>query len=257
MMLPVSDPESCASSITLQRWLMTLGVGGKDEVKLAITQGRVTVDGVMVRRFAELVSPDSDVALDGLTLLPNVPEPVVVVLYKPIKHVTALADQGPIPGLAKYVPPGLPRVFPVGRLDVNTEGLLVLTNDGRLARRLLHPSYAVPRTYHVKLRGHLTDDDAGLARIRLGMTLDGETLLPPTVRVLELRTRATWVELVLTEGKYREIRRMCVAVGHQIVKLRRIAFGPLGLGTLTPRVARRLDPEELPALYAAVGLDAP
>lgn len=232
--------------LALQKWLQRLGVGPKRPVRAMLAAGRVTVDGVIVRRFAEPVTGGEAIAVDG--------EPVtggprtLVLLYKPVKHLTSLAH------LAQYLPPGLPRVFPVGRLDVNTEGALLFTNDGVLARRLLHPEFKVPKRYHVKIRGHLTNDDPGLDRMRAGMTVGKATYRPAEVRALELRTRATWVEIVLREGRFRQIRKMCAACGYQIVKLRRVTIGPIGLGDLTPRRSRVLGPEEVDALDRAVGL---
>ena len=222
----------------------------------AIVTGRVTVDGLVVTRFAEPVGADTIVIVDGDVVLGAAVEPVVVLMHKPKKHVTAL-DDDVAPGLRRYLPGGMPRLFPVGRLDVNTEGALLFTNDGRLARRLLHPSYEVEKVYEVKLRGHLAEDDTGLAAMRAGMTIASIAYLPAGVRIIAYRTRATWVELTLREGKYREIRKMCHATGHQIVKLRRVAIGPIQIGELTPRCARVLSDSEVATLYAAVGLPCP
>lgn len=241
-------------ALPLQRLLQLADAGSRAECKAAIAAGRVCVDGAVVRRFAEPVAAGAVVTLDGRALTDGAP-PTTYLLYKPVKHVTALDDQGDLPGLRRYLPPDSPRVFCVGRLDVNTEGVLLLTNDGVLARRVLDPAVGLSKTYHVKIRDHIEPDDRGLQRIRDGLRVGRVQYRPAQARWLELRTRATWIEIVLNEGKFHEVRNMCAANRWQIVKLRRVAVGPLGLGDLTPRRIRPLSPDETAALRAAVGLE--
>jgi 23S rRNA pseudouridine2605 synthase len=237
----------------LQKWLQAMGVAGKREARAAIRAGRVTVDGEVVTRYAEPVEDDAVVVYEGVA----VSEPqrrVVLRMHKPRAHLAVHTDPAGRAALGQYLPADIPRVFAVGRLDFNTEGLLLWTNDGRLARRLLHPDYAIERRYGVKVRGHLEPDDPAFDRIRGGMAVGGVQFRPAKVEVGERRTRATWVYLTLTEGKFREIRKMCHELGWQIVKLRRISFGPIGLDDLNPRCVRLLDPADLAALYLAAGL---
>jgi pseudouridine synthase len=132
------------------------------------------------------------------------------------------------------------------------------TNDGILARRILHPDWEVPKRYGIKIRGLLAEDDPGFARLRAGMTVEKEVYKPALVRWVTHRTRATWIEVTITEGKFRQLRKMCRACGYQIVKLRRLSIGPIELGdNLNPRCVRPLDEPETAALYLSVGLEAP
>jgi 23S rRNA pseudouridine2605 synthase len=141
--------------------------------------------------------------------------------------------------------PSVPGLFPVGRLDVNTEGLLLLTNDGELAQRVTHPRYEVPRVYHAKVRG--TPGPETLERIRRGVRVEGERLAVDRVRVLEAANNS-WLELALHEGKRHEVRRLLEAVGHPVSKLRRVALGPLTTRGLEPGQFRALSPQEVRAL---------
>lgn len=237
--------------LALQKWLQRIGGFGRAEAQQAIAAGRVTVDGALVTRFAEPVAIDAAIAVDG-ELIAEPAERAVWLMHKPKKHITALVDPEGRPALAQYVPADAPAMFPVGRLDFNTEGALLFTNDGVLARRVLHPEVALPKRYRVKVRGHLTEDDPGFAHIRAGLTVGNTTYRPAPVRIEQFRTRATWIELQLTEGRHREIRRMCAANGWQIVKLRRESIGPIELGDLNPRVMRPLTRDEVRALDDAV-----
>jgi 23S rRNA pseudouridine2605 synthase len=245
----------------LQKWLQAMGVGTKVEVRELIRDGLVSVDGVVTTRYAEPVGSGADVRVEGVRV-EAAPEPAVWLMNKPPKHLTTLHPQaspeggaaGERPGLWQYFPEGTPRLFPVGRLDLNTEGALLWTNDGVLARRILHPDWELPKVYAVKVRGHLEDDAPGIARMRAGMSVGDATYLPVDVRLGERRARATWLELTLREGKNRQIRKMCWACGYQIVKLRRDRIGPIELGALNKRCVRPLERGEVEALRRAVGL---
>jgi 23S rRNA pseudouridine2605 synthase len=248
--------EGEPQTIPLQKYLQRRGLGTKRAVRDLILAGRVQVDGAVVTRFAEPLGPQSVVVLDGQSIEKSAPR-TTYLLHKPKKHLSQLDDEGERLGLGRYVPADSPIVFPVGRLDFNSEGALLLTNDGLLARRILHPDWALPKRYGIKIRGHLAEDDPGLARCRAGMTVGGTTYLPADVEIAVYRTRSTWVHMVIREGKNRQLRRMCAANRHQIVKLRRLAIGPVELGDLKPRCVRRLDPAEEVALYEALSLPVP
>jgi 23S rRNA pseudouridine2605 synthase len=145
------------------------------------------------------------------------------------------------------------RVFPVGRLDYDSAGLLLLTNDGELTQRLLHPRYQIPRTYHVKITGILSPE--ALKSLRSGVRLDDETFTSPAqVRVLRTSERKTWLEMTLREGQNREVRRMCEAVGHRVEKLVRVRFGPLVLNDLAPGSYRQLTLAEIRSLKRVAAL---
>lgn len=239
----------------LQKWLMRAGCGAKEAVRTLILQGRVAIDGQAITRFAEPVPHGATVTIDGVAVSPPPAERLVWMMNKPRKHLSQAEDRGARLGLGRYLPPGGSRLFPVGRLDYSSEGLLLWTDDGALARRILHPDSHLPKTYQVKIRGHLEPDDPRLGVMRAGMDIGDPTpTRPAQITVGERRARATWVEIVLTEGRNRQIRRMCERLGYQIVKLRRVAIGPLALGNLNPRVARPLSPAERQDLYAAAAL---
>ena len=247
--------EMTTETVPLQKLLQRLGHGSRSTVRRWIETGRVRVDGQVVTRFAEPIAGGAQLMLDDLLLGGAAPR-TVLLMNKPKKHVTAREDDFGRDALSSYLPEGSPYLFPVGRLDYNSEGALLWTNDGGLARRVLHPQWALPKVYGVKIRGHLFDDHPALERMRDGMSVDGEAFLPVPTRIVALRTRATWVEMTLHEGKSRQIRRMCRATGLQIVKLRRLAIGPVELGTLNPRCVRALSPDELLALDRCLGLEA-
>lgn len=238
----------------LQKWLQQIGVGSKRAVRELIRQGRVEVAGQIVTRYAEPVDPDQPILVDG-SAVSRPTTTTVLLMNKPKKHLTIVDDQKDGPGLGRYLPDDAPRVFPVGRLDFNSEGALIWTDDGVLARRILHPQWSLPKVYGVKLRGHLTGDEPFFARVRRGMTIGETQYAPVEVKMGPLRSRATWVELTLREGKHRQIRKMCAAGGLQIVKLRRLSIGPIPLGDLNPRCVRALDDEEIAALRKAVDLE--
>jgi pseudouridine synthase len=239
--------------IPLQKWLMRLGMGSKRQVRLWIREGEVQIGDQVCTRYAEPVTPETPITVRGIPV-GTPPEPLVWLMNKPKKHITGLVDPDGRPTLAPYLPADLPRLFHVGRLDFNTEGALLWTNDGALARRILHPECHLPKVYQVKIRGHLEPEDPGLARMRDGMDLGDFHARPCTVELLDYRARATWVQITLTQGRYRQVRRMCASASFQIVKLRRVAIGPIELGELNPRCARPLDDLEQARLRAALGL---
>lgn len=214
------------------------------------------VNGIGVTRYAEPIPPDARLEVDGELISANLAagERVILLMHKPKKHLTQLADTADGDGLGKYLPKGGARVFPVGRLDYNSEGALLFTNDGELGRRILHPDWSLEKRYRVKIRGHLEPDEPAFERMRAGMTIGKEVYRPVSVRLDMLRTRATWVELILTEGKNRQIRKMCATCGFQIVKLRREGIGPIELGELKPRCVRPVTGAEAQSLLSALQL---
>lgn len=147
--------------------------------------------------------------------------------------------------------PSRARLYPVGRLDADAEGVLILTNDGALAHRLLHPRYGVPRVYEAEVAGCVTP--AALGRWRQGVVLDDGPAVPRAVELLRTGRAASVLRLTFTEGRKREVKRYCAALGHPVRRLRRVAFGPVRLGALPPGAARPLTPREVRALRAATG----
>ena len=176
-------------------------------------------------------------------------ERLVVALHKPAGYVTTRVDPGGRATVYELLADVGRWVFPVGRLDRDTSGLLILTNDHRLGHRLTDPEHHVPKTYHVQVEG--VPDAAALQALRSGIPLDGVLTRPPKVRALGgARGGSAWIEIVLTEGKNRQVRRMCAAVGHEVLALARVGIGSLGLEELAPGEWRRLEPREVAKLQA-------
>ena len=216
-----------------------------------ILAGRVTVNGVVVRTLGTRADPEHDrIALDG-EHIPAAGARRTVVLHKPRGVVSTLEDPEGRPTVAALVA-GAGRLFPVGRLDLNSTGLLLLTNDGALAAGLLHPRRAVPRVYRVKVDG--TASEEAITRLRRGVRLEDGKSAPAHVRVLGRLPTKTWLAVTVVEGRMHLVRRMCEAVGHRVDKLARVRFGPVALGTLPPGAWRDVTPRELAALRAAAGL---
>jgi len=168
------------------------------------------------------------------------------ILHKPRGYVSSRSDPAGRPVVVDLLPADAGRLFPVGRLDYDAEGLLLLTNDGELSNRLLHPRYEIPRVYEAEVEGVLAA--AELPRWRRGITLSDGPALPRDVRILRHGARSTWVSLTFAEGRYREVKRFCEALGHSVLRLRRVRFGPLRLGDLRVGGCRPLTAGELARL---------
>jgi pseudouridine synthase len=205
------------------------------------------VNGRRVTTLGARARPGDRVLVDGKAL-PRHATPVYLALNKPIGVVSTLRDPEGRATARDYLPRTLPRVFPVGRLDVQSSGLVLLTNDGALAARLMHPRYHVPRVYRVKVRG--TPDERALERLRRGVRLDDGPSPPAEVEVEERLPTKTWLRLTVHEGRKHLVRRLCDAVGHGAEKLQRVAIGSLQLGKLRPGACRFLTPGEVNALRA-------
>jgi len=233
----------------LQKILARAGVASRRGAERLMIEGRVTVNGQPAHELGTKADPArDDVRVDGVRLrLPS--EPVYLVLNKPRGIVATRRDPEGRPTVMDLVPKA-PGLFPVGRLDVTTEGLILLTNDGAFAERVAHPRYQVPRVYHAKVRG--VPDERALARLRHGVVVERERMVVDHVRVLEADNNA-WVELTLHEGKQHEVKRMLEAVGHPVSKLRRVAFGPVTTRGLEPGQFRALTREEVAGLVRGAG----
>lgn len=237
-----------ATGERLQKILAQAGFGSRRACEGVILDGRVAVNGVVVRVLGTRADPAQDaIEVDGRPL-PRAPARVYLLLHKPPGVVTSLRDPRGRPVVTDLLPGRLPRVYPVGRLDFASEGLLLLTNDGPLTQRMLHPAFGVPRTYHARVRG--VPSEATLAAMCRGVHVQGERLRARGASLLKATDRNGWVEVVVAEGKHHEVRRLCQALGHPVLRLRRVAFGPLRLGRLKPGEWRRLTERELAALHA-------
>jgi 23S rRNA pseudouridine2605 synthase len=262
----------------LQKILSQAGITSRRKAEELIETGHVRVNGQLVTQLGTKANPRTDrITIDGRPLK-AADAPLYILLHKPVNVVTTLADPEGRPTVRQYLPEVRVRVYPVGRLDFHSSGLLLLTNDGELALRLTHPRYGIRKTYHVKVKGTPTSET--LAQLAAGVRLEEGPTAPAQVRVLRgpggprawgLEARAqkpsspqalrsstgaekTWLEISIGEGRKREIRRMCERVGHPVEKLTRVALGPLTVGKLVPGQHRMLTPREVFELRRAVGL---
>ena len=205
----------------------------------------------MRREPGAQADPDIDrITLDGRPLQ-GAEARAYVLLHKPRGYVTSRADPQGRRVVIDLLPGDGPRVFPVGRLDYDAEGLLLLTNDGELTNRLLHPRYEIPRVYEVEVERHVSPRELG--RWRRGVVLPDGPAVPAAVSLLRRGSRTTWIKLTFAEGRYREVKRYCKALGHPVVRLRRVQFGPLHLGSLPMGKARPLTAAERAALESLRG----
>ncbi len=236
----------------LQKILSKAGITSRRKAEGLILQGRVSVNGKIVRELGtKAVLGRDEIRVDGKTIKPET-ERIVLVLFKPRRCVTTLHDPQGRLTVADFVNKFPMRLYPVGRLDYDAEGLLLLTNDGELAHRLQHPRYKVPKTYLVKVRGHPPEE--AVARLQEGVNLEDGVTAPAELIVMDDDQKATWLSLTLREGRKHQVKRMCAAVGHPVLRLRRTKVGPIELDNLRPGEIRRLKSREVRTLRKRVGL---
>lgn len=250
------SPRPAAEGVRLQKILSQAGIASRRAAEQLIVEGRVSVNGVTVTRLGARADPArDDIRVDGRRVrLPRVRRYVLV--NKPRGYVTTRRDPQGRPTVLDLLGPSQEYLYPVGRLDYASEGLVLLTNDGDLALRLMHPRYGVERVYAVLVRG--VPDERDLGRLARGVVLDGRRTRPAVVRLDRVahagdRARA-WLTIAIREGRHQQVRRMCQAVGHPVVRLRRVQLGPLADPRLKPGHARDLTPAEVAALKRAAGL---
>ena len=229
----------------LAKYLAHAGVASRRSAERLVADGRVAVEGAVVRDPARAVEEQAAVTVDGRPVVPEGRE--VHMLNKPAGVVSTARDTHGRPTVLELVDSGR-RLYPVGRLDTDTTGLILLTNDGELANRLTHPRYKVEKVYRARVAPREVSEPT-LAALRAGVDLDDGRTLPARVR----RLPDGELEIVLREGRKRQVRRMCEAVGHRVVELRRVSFGPLELGGLGEGGSRRLSDAEVERLRDAAG----
>src|SRR5688572_24226827 len=237
--------------LRLNKILAQAGLSSRRGADRLIADGHVSVNGVVTRDLATLADPEVDiVALRG-TPLPQAEHKRYVLLHKPSGYVTTVSDPRGRPTVSDLVRAVGARLYPVGRLDWDVEGVLLMTNDGDLTHRLLHPRYGLPRVYEAEVRGAVAAGD--LARWRRGVALEDGPATPTAVEIVSPRGDTTVLRLTFTEGRKHEVKRFCEALGHPVRRLRRVAFGPIALDDLPRGAHRALTPHELAALRAAAG----
>ena len=235
----------------LQKYLASCGVASRRAAEEMIAQGLVQVNGVTVREMGVQVQPEDEVRVRGEVVLPE-EEKRYVLYYKPVGEVTTVSDPEGRPTALDRFRDFPVRLYPVGRLDFDSEGLLLLTNDGELTARLTHPRYEVDKGYIARVSNELSPES--VQQLRSGVVVDGRRTARAKAQVLRKDPFSTDILLTIHEGRNRQIRRMVEAVGHEVVRLKRVNYGPLSLGDLQRGEWRELDSQEVAALKQAAGL---
>jgi 23S rRNA pseudouridine2605 synthase len=245
----VPTPPSDLPGERLQKVLASAGIASRREAEKIIQEGRVEVDGLVVTELGTRVEPQrQEIFVDGQRLHKS--KLVYYAVNKPTGVVSTTRDPSGRPRVIDLLPPDVGRVFNVGRLDLSSEGLILVTNDGELANQLTHPRHGVRKVYEVHVAGE--PDAAVLAQLRRGAHLAEGFVKPVEVRVKAKKKNSAVLEMVLEEGRNREVRRLLARVGHKVQRLIRIAVGPIRLGEMPQGASRMLTPEEVRKLRAAV-----
>ncbi len=229
----------------LHKYLALCGVASRRAAETLVAEGRVTVNGYAVSNVRRGVDPEADdIRVDGKRVEPE--EKVYIVLNKPTGYLTTMSDPHDRRTVSELVAEIPQRVFPVGRLDMDTHGLLLMTNDGELTYHLTHPKFEISKTYHAVVEGIVSEE--ALDRLRSGVQLSDGVTSPAQVRLISRRGSESAIEIIIAEGKKRQVRRMCSAVGHEVVELKRVAMAGLALDDLPAGTWRYLSAEEISRL---------
>jgi 23S rRNA pseudouridine2605 synthase len=248
--IALSAPDS--SVLRLQKFLAQAGVASRRAAEELIRQGRVEVNGQRAE-LGSSVDPSRDkIRLDGKTVFLQ-KEKIHLAFYKPRLCITSASDPQGRKTVFDFLPDFKTRIFPVGRLDYDAEGLLLLSNDGELANRLLHPRYGISKVYEVKIKGH--PDQKAIEQLRSGVVLEEGRTAPAKVDILRELPQDCWIKITLHQGWNRQIKRMGESVGHPVLRIRRIAYGPVRVGKLRPGEYRPLEPHEIRHIREEAGLD--
>jgi len=233
----------------LQKVLAHAGIASRRAAERLMLAGRVTVNGKIATELGVKVDPQRDaIKVDGHRIGPAPSRRTYLAFHKPRGVVTTMSDPEGRPTVRDYLRGVRPRLFPVGRLDYDSEGLLLLTDDGTLARDLMHPSRGVEKTYAVKVKGQPENDV--IIRLRRGVTVEGRRTGPAQVRIVRRGDNA-WLQVTIAEGRNRQVRKMLQAVGHPVQRLRRIRYGGVELGALPVGGLRALTEAEIAQLRRA------
>ena len=237
--------------VRIQKVIAQAGITSRRSAEGLIEAGRVTLNGETVSTLGTQMTPGVDVLeVDGERVrMPQPKDQVVYALYKPKNCITSLHDPQGRTTIREFFPKTNRRLFPVGRLDYDAEGLIFVTNDGELANQLMHPKFKVWKSYFVKVRGKV--EDARLAPLRRGITLERRQHQPVKVKVLHFVNDKTWLEVSLREGTNQQIKKMLLRVGYRVLKIKRFRIGRLTLGEMSPGESRRLSQDERDALLTA------
>jgi pseudouridine synthase len=232
--------------LRLEKFLSEAGVASRRHAKQIISEGRVTVNGQKTFIPGTHIAPDTDVIkLDGKSVS-LVKKKVYIALNKPAGYLSTAIDDRDRPTVLHLLRDLPVRVYPVGRLDFDTEGLLLLTNDGEFAHKIIHPSYQIDKVYIAWVLGH--PDEAALEKLRCGVRIEDGITVPAKVIITEQTDNQTCLKITIHEGKKRQIKKMCIAVGHEVQYLKRIQVGPIKLSNLRVGKYRHLSSKEVEAL---------
>ncbi|HPL62912.1 MAG: pseudouridine synthase [Syntrophales bacterium] len=226
----------------LQKIIANAGIASRRAAEQLIREGRVSVNGVVVTGLGSKASLDDEIRVDG-KLISTESYKVYLMLNKPAGYVTTLRDPEGRKIVMDLIGDMHERIYPVGRLDYDSEGLLILTNDGEFAQKLQHPSYMVPKIYAVKIKGNLTRK--GIAEICAGVKLEDGLFAPQELRIDKVNPKSTWLRVAIQEGRNRVLRRLFDKLGHPVQRLIRIGVGDLALGSLKPGDSRHLKDAEV------------
>jgi 23S rRNA pseudouridine2605 synthase len=244
----VTAERDADSGERIQKVLARCGVGSRRQCDELVAEGRITVNGSIALPGERVVEGDV-IAVDGVEI-PSEPDIVVYLLNKPAGVITTSADTHGRPTVIELVP-AEPRVFSVGRLDADTEGVLLLTNDGDFANRVAHPSHGVEKEYLAEVEGVVSRGE--LRTLREGVDLEDGPTAPASVRLVQQRDDTAVIELIIHEGRNRQVRRMCEAIGHPVIRLVRTRVGPLRATGVTPGEWRQLDRTEVVDVLRTIG----
>jgi 23S rRNA pseudouridine2605 synthase len=248
-----TEPDIQTQSLErLHKFIARCGVCSRRKAEDLIQEGRVKVNDQRVSELGFKICPTDVVKVDNAVI--TEPKLYYLVMNKPIGVVTTLDDPKKRPTVVKFLPDfGVP-IKPIGRLDMDTEGLLMFTNDGELAMRLSHPRYSVGKTYIALVQGEVSQK--ALGSLQKGIYLDGRRTRPAEVKILHVEKsgKSTRLEITIHEGRYRQVRRMCETVGHPVESLRRVKIGPIVLKDLAPGMCRLLGQKEVEKLKRLTGL---
>ncbi|MHC1747379.1 MAG: pseudouridine synthase [Cellulosilyticaceae bacterium] len=226
----------------LQKYLATAGVASRRKAEEYILEGKVTVNGEVITTLGTIVSEDDCITYNG-KLVKLEEEHVYYILNKPVGYVTTASDEKDRATVIDLMKGVEKRVFPVGRLDYTTSGLLIMTNDGDLTYTLTHPKHQVNKTYEAKVKGFVKPDT--IEQLKNGVMIDGRKTARAGVKVLSTNTNTTLLSITIHEGRNRQVRKMCSVVGHEVLTLQRVSVGKLTLTGLKVGEYRKLTPEEV------------
>lgn len=247
LLLQLNERNSMAKDCRLQKMMAECGVASRRKAEEMIAQGRVKVNGRLAS-IGDKVDPRKDlVTVDGERISAD-EDKWYIMLHKPRGYITTMSDEQNRKCVAELVSDIPARVYPVGRLDRDSEGLLIMTNDGNFANMISHPSGHIPKLYRVTVRPGVTEDM--LTKMSVGMVIDGQKTAPCTVRVIGEEKGRAVLEIVLNEGRNRQIRKMCEQLGLEVARLKRSSIGPVKLGMLQPGQYRELTSDEVRKLVA-------